>query len=276
MAPHFIGRWRTGRDVKLARAMINTIPILLYHSVPDDFAQATDRLSVSADLFVEHMQAVVESQRVPVTIGEIGAALRGECKLPERAVAITFDDGYENTRQAVKYVTERQLRATVYVTTGQVGSDSMISSEQLLALAAQTDTVELGAHSVTHPHLDELSVEGIEKEVRTSKVSLEKLLHRPVETFAYPFGSYDRRVREAVIRAGFSSAVAVKNALSHSEDDPWAIARWTVRRSTPPQQIALVLAGAGARRAWDRERLRTRGYRGARRLTRRFRITVGE
>lgn len=256
--------------------MIDTIPILLYHSVPERYAEATDRLSVSSDLFVEHMHAVVESQRVPVTIGQISAALRGVGGLPERAVAITFDDGYDNTVQAVKYVTERELRATVYVTTGQIGSDSMISSDQLLALASQKDSVELGVHSVTHPHLDELSVQEIEREVRTSKVSLEALVHRPIETFAYPFGSYDRRVREAVIRAGFSSAAAVKNALSHPADDPWAIARWTVCRSTPPEKIELLLAGAGAPRAWHRERIRTRGYRRARRLTRRFRFAVGE
>jgi peptidoglycan/xylan/chitin deacetylase (PgdA/CDA1 family) len=256
--------------------MIDTIPILLYHSVPDDYAQATDRLSVSADLFADHMQAVVESQRVPVTIGEIAAALGGKGELPERPVAITFDDGYDNTLHAVKLVTERELRATVYVTTGHIDADSMISTEHLLALARQTDVVELGAHSVTHPHLDELSAAEINREVCVSKVSLEHLLRRPVETFAYPFGSYDQRVIQAVIGAGFKSAVAVKNALSHSGDDPWAIARWTVRRSTPPEQLALVLAGAGARRAWHGERLRTRGYRGARRLTRRVRLVAGK
>jgi hypothetical protein len=128
--------------------------------------------------------------------------------------------------------------------------------------------VELGAHSVTHPHLDELDVAEIEREVFDSKRQLEQLLGRPVETFAYPYGSYDRRVRDAVAAAGFQSAAAVKNALSHREDDPLAIARWTVRSATGAQQIARVLDGRGVPCAWSHERLRTRGYRAARRCRR--------
>ena len=53
-----------------------------------------------------------------------------------------------------------------------------------------------------------------------------------VHSFSYPHGCYDHRVRSAVVEAGFRSAVAVKNALSHDHDDPFAIARWTVTAGT--------------------------------------------
>jgi hypothetical protein len=78
-----------------------------------------------------------------------------------------------------------------------------------------------------------------------------------------------------VIAAGFPSAVAVKNALSHHGDDPWAIARWTVRSTIGAQQIARILDGRGAPCAWRHERLRTRGYRAVPRVRRTLGRGVG-
>jgi peptidoglycan/xylan/chitin deacetylase (PgdA/CDA1 family) len=246
------------------------IPVLLYHSVPREAPDRADRLAVSYEQFATHLDAVVESGRVPLTVGEIADGLRGARPLPERAVAITFDDGYDNTHTAIELLCKHGLRASVYVTTGQIGTEHMISHDQLQSLAEQPDAVELGAHSVTHPHLDELNVNEIKHEVSGSKHQLEQVLGRPVASFAYPYGSYDRRVRQAVVAAGFQSAAAVKNALSHRDDDPWAIARWTVSTTTDAQQIARVLDGRGAPHAWRHERLRTRGYRTVRRLRRRI------
>jgi peptidoglycan/xylan/chitin deacetylase (PgdA/CDA1 family) len=254
----------------LFASVIKVIPILLYHSVPPETGDMTDRLAVSYEQFATHLDAVVESGRVPLTIGEIASGLRDERPLPDRAVAVTFDDCYDNTHAAIELLCERGLRASVYVTTGQIGTEHMVSYDQLQRLAEWQDAVELGAHSVTHPHLDELNVNEIEREVAGSKHQLEQVLGRPVTSFAYPYGSYDRQVRQAVVAAGFQSAAAVKNALSHRQDDPWAIARWTVRTTTDAQQIARVLDGRSVPHAWRHERLRTRGYRTVRRLRRRI------
>lgn len=243
------------------------IPVLLYHRVPRT-GDSADPLSVSHKRFAAHVDAILDSGRTPVTIGEIAAGLRGERRLPDRPMAITFDDAYDDTLDAVELLCARGLRTGVYVTTGQVDTKSMIRRGQLEQLAGRPDMVELGAHSVTHPHLDELSLTEIEREVSHSKRRLEQLVGRSVDTFAYPYGAYDTRVRAAVIAAGFCSAAAVKNALSHGADDPWAIARWTVRSSTGAQQVARVLEGHDAPRAWRRERLRTSGYRAARRFRR--------
>ena len=250
--------------------MVEAIPILLYHSVPRGAPDASDPLAVSYERFAGHLDAVLASGRVALTIGEIAEGLRHERPLPDRAVAITFDDGYENTPDAIELLCERSLRASVYVTTGQIGSAGMIGHDQLQRLAGRPDAVELGAHTVTHPRLDELSLAEAQREVSASKSRLEQLLGRPVTSFAYPYGAHDRQVRQAVIAAGFHSAAAVKNALSHREDDPWAIARWTVDGATDAERIARVLDGRGVPRAWRHERLRTRGYRTVRRLRRRI------
>src|SRR5580693_4289172 len=148
------------------------IPVLLYHSVPRT-ANGADPLCVPYERFSAQLETILDSGRTPVTVGEIAAGLRGEHALPERAVAITFDDAYEDTPDAVELLCERGLRADVYVTTGQIGTAAMITHEQLRRLATRPHEVELGAHSVTHPHLDELTRSEIEREVSASKEQLE-------------------------------------------------------------------------------------------------------
>ncbi len=246
------------------------IPILLYHSVPRT-AQTSERFSVAFSTFIAHIDAIVESERTPITVGQLASGLRNECALPDRAMAITFDDFYDDTPSAVEALCARGLCASVFVTTGKIETEPVLWHDGLLQLAALPRLVEIGAHSVTHPHLDELSVTEIQTEVRDSKHQLEHLVQKPVDTFAYPYGAYDQRVRDAVIAAGFTSAAAVKNALSHRGDDPWAIARWSVESATSAGRIAQVLDGRNVPRAWRGERLRTRGYRVVRRLRRRGR-----
>jgi peptidoglycan/xylan/chitin deacetylase (PgdA/CDA1 family) len=247
----------------------HAIPVLLYHAVPGG-PTPDDPLSVPYEQFATHIDAIVDSGRIPVSIGEIADGLRDARPLPDRPVAITFDDGYADTLDAIELLCARSLRVSLYVTTGQIDTEGMISCEQLLRLAERSDEVELGAHTITHPRLDELSLDEVNREIRGSKSRLEELLQRPVSSFAYPHGAHDRQVRQAVIAAGFDSAAAVKNAISHGKDDPWAIARWTVDSKTTAERIAQVLDGRGVPRAWDRERLRTRGYRTVRRLRRRM------
>lgn len=245
------------------------IPVLLYHSVRWT-SDPGDSLSVSYEQFAAHLDTIVASGRTPVTVGELAAGLRDEHRLPDRAVAVTFDDANGDTLDAVELLCARSLRASVYVITGQIDTELGLRPDQLEQLAARPGEVELGAHSVTHPRLDELSLSEIEREVSDSKRRLEQLVGCTINTFAYPYGAYDRLVRATVIAAGYRSAVAVKNALSHPGDDPWAIARWTVRSTTSAQQIARVLDGRDVPSAWRHERLRTRGYRLARRLRRRI------
>jgi len=176
----------------------------------------------------------------------------------------------------VELLLESGMAATVFVTTGWIDGRGMLNHAGLSDLAALGADVEIGAHSVTHPRLDELATARVAAEITVSKTALESILQRPVASFAYPHGAHDARARQAVIDAGFTGAAAVKNALSHTGDDIYALARVTVTASTTARQIELLLAGEGAPRAQRRERLRTRGYRWARRLGRTLEAGVGQ
>ena len=246
------------------------IPILLYHSVNDTPARGQEQFTVTRRAFAEHVAAVRDSGRASLTVIELAAALRGERPLPPRPVLVTFDDGFADVRDAVGLLIDQGLKATVFVTTGWLGHPAMLTHDDVRDLACEPAAVELGAHTVGHMRLDELPVADATQEIVASRRDLERVAGVPVRSFAYPHGSYDRRVRTAVIDAGFGAAVGVKNALSHRDDDPFALARMTITAATTTEQVRALLGGAGAPRARDRERARTRGYRSVRRLRRRI------
>lgn len=243
------------------------VPVLLYHAMDEVPRTGLERWTISPREFGQHLDVIAASGRIPLTISELAECLRGERRLESDAVAVTFDDGYASTHDAVVELLRRDIRSTVYITTGKIDALGMLSVAQLENLACLPG-VELGAHSITHPKLDEISGARLDEEVAGSRRVLERLLGISVASFAYPDGSHDARTRAAAVRAGYRSAAAVKDAISHLEDDPFAIARWTVTAGTSPERLAGVLRGEGVPLAWSHERVRTSAYRSMRRARR--------
>jgi len=83
-----------------------------------------------------------------------------------------------------------------------------LSPEEVVSLA-DGGLVEIGAHTVGHPVLSELTVDLQRHEIRQSKACLEEILGRSVTSFAYPFGTrsaYTEQTVAMVREAGFTSA----------------------------------------------------------------------
>ena len=94
---------------------------------------------------------------------------------------------------------------------------------------------------------------------------MEAIVGRPVDSFAYPHGYHDRAVRKMVIDAGYTSAAAVRNALSHAQDDQFALARFTVMVTAPWSTLRKMSWLAGDRQGTP-ERWRTSAWRQVRRF----------
>jgi peptidoglycan/xylan/chitin deacetylase (PgdA/CDA1 family) len=94
--------------------------VLMYHRVTDLVPDTYD-LAVSPAHFAEHME-VVRRTCVPMHLIEMMKALAAG-RLPRRAVAVTFDDGYyDNFQEAYPILRAAGVPATVFVVSGHVDS----------------------------------------------------------------------------------------------------------------------------------------------------------
>lgn len=252
------------------------MPILLYHSVNDRPPGEFGPYAVSRRQFAAHLDALAGLGFTTRTVGQLLAARTAGTPLPERTAVLTFDDGFADfAAYAWPELATRGLAATLYATAGTLGGTStwlkplgaggqrMLSRRQLQALA--DEGCEIGAHSMSHPQLDCVDRATAAREIRQSKDVLEQVLGRPVDSFAYPHGYHDKVVKQLVVDAGYTSAPAVKNALSPADDDPFALARVTVLADFGADRVGQVLSGHGVPTGRSGEKLTTRLWRQARR-----------
>lgn len=73
--------------------------------------------------------------------------------------------------------------------------------------------VQIGAHTQTHPALEDKTYEEQYFEISNSKTYLENLLRTDIVHFSYPFGSYDGNTIEILKRLGFVSACTSKREM---------------------------------------------------------------
>jgi peptidoglycan/xylan/chitin deacetylase (PgdA/CDA1 family) len=259
------------------------LPVLLYHSIAEGARAEQHGWITAPGVFADHMAHLHEQGYRTLTVPEYAAMLAEPMvEAPERTVVITFDDGFADfTEHALPVLQRYELRSTMYVVTGCVGSTStwlesvgegdrpMLGWSDLEALGAAG--VEIGAHTHSHPQLDIISRDAAWEEIRRSRGVLEDRLGHEVPSFAYPFGFHGPRIRALVERAGFTSACAVKDALSGPGDDPFAIARVIVPGDTGVGTLSDLLAGRGRPPAWRGERTSTKAFRVARRSAARAR-----
>ena len=231
------------------------IPILMYHSISDHASARFRSFAVPLSLFAEQMARLQSLGYTALTITQlVGALVSKKNALPERPVAITFDDGFADVfSEALPILQRHGFTATVYITTGYIdGTAKWLAAEgeaerRLLSWDLIRELhaagIECGAHSHTHPQLDVLPALRAKEEIVRSKKILEDRLQAEVASFAYPFGYYTKAVRRAVQNAGFTSACAVKFALSSKESDLFALARLKVGPDTSGERLDSLLSG---------------------------------
>jgi len=92
--------------------------------------------------------------------------------------------------------------------------------------------VEVGAHTVNHPLLSELSTAVQRREIRQSKARLEEIVGYGVSSFAYPYGKsadYASETVDVVRRAGFACACSTVTGVVRRSSDPFQLPRVWVR-----------------------------------------------
>lgn len=209
------------------------IPILMYHSI-DLSPDRENRLIVPPEVFDRQMRFLKENHYNVISLEEAADIVRNKKKAPARAVAITFDDGLENNYvNAFPILKKYNFPATIFVIAGFVEKtgEETLSWNQIMEMQA-SGLVTIGSHSLTHPLLTEVtSPERLKSEVEDSKRILEEKLGKKVNTFCYPAGRFNEKVRQAVVDAGYKAAVVTNPGRKIPDDDVFLMKRLRISRN---------------------------------------------
>ncbi len=232
------------------------IPILLYHRLgrPPRGAYVPGQF-VSPRLFRRHLAFLRGRGYQGLSLTEFLSAAR-----PPKPVVITFDDGYRSLHEyALPALVEYGFPATIFMVAGGVGgqnywetavgdvAEPMLEASQMAEM--QAAGISFGSHTVNHPHLTALSPAEVRTELVDSRRRLEDLLGKPCLTLAYPYGDWNRAVRDAAGEAGYEVACTTLRAAARAGDDPLALPRINVRRYNLLPRFAYKLWQARRREA---------------------------
>jgi peptidoglycan/xylan/chitin deacetylase (PgdA/CDA1 family) len=236
------------------------LPILYYHSISGpEGASSPDPIWVPPALFRRQMEILKERGFRAVSVREMLGD--GESDIgSEKLVGLSFDDGFEdNYREAFPILKDLGFRCTVFLVTGRIRNTStppvglrirdgrlryFLEEEQIREMAGCG--IEFGSHSVTHRNLLTLDERELEEELRISREEIAALTGQPVPGFSYPFGMYSARVRDAVLRAGYSYACTTINGWPWTLRDRFALRRIESLASDSPESFSRKLTAASS------------------------------
>ncbi|MCH8978259.1 MAG: polysaccharide deacetylase family protein [Armatimonadetes bacterium] len=183
------------------------VPVLMYHRVKDLTPKEAQSpllrdLTVSPAEFEKQIAYLVDEGFTFLFAREVERALREGLRLPEKAVAITLDDGYiDNFEQAYPILKKYGAKATIFMTTVNLTRPNRLHAEHLVEM--RKDKVRFGSHTVHHYDLTSLDPDVLDFELVESKLVLEGVLGEEIDSLAYPAGAYNRIVVLHALDAGY-------------------------------------------------------------------------
>lgn len=239
--------------------------ILMYHMVQPHRAGAKfNGLRVTPERFEAQVRWLRDEGFSFYTVSELWTQWD---RLPERAVAITFDDGYgDNLHNALPILTRYNAKATIYVVvdrhdrdwstykkahhnTGELAREAKLSDDEIRQLVA-SGRIEIGSHTLTHCNLRTTPEAAKRHELLASREQLEVLTGKPVLSFAYPFGIYSAEDVRFAGEAGYETAVTTVEGIDMVVPRPEPLDLKRVKVSGKDNQLAFVMKMRGGRRGW--------------------------
>ena len=187
-----------------------SVPVLMYHYVrplSDKISFAGNSLSVTPEHFESQMKELVDGGYTTVTPDQLNRAIQGKEDLPAHPVLITFDDGYRDQyMHAFPILFDKHLKATFFIITDYVTGFQAYMDIPMMKVMEHSGVATIASHTKSHAMLGKYSDVRQQDEIFDSKKTLESLFGHPINTFAYPYGSFTTTTQKFVQDAGYTMA----------------------------------------------------------------------
>ena len=187
----------------------NKVPILMYHSIMDN-----DEQSVSVQSFKKQMNLMKTMGYQTIKFNE----LKDNNK---KKFIITFDDAYENIFiNAFPILRKLGFNAICFIVTNKIGAyndwdKNEFKKKKLMNFEQISEWLingfNIGSHTLDHVDLTKLNKNDKINQIINSKKYLNSMFNTKINTFAFPFGSYDDEA-QSIINKYYDYAVTTKRS----------------------------------------------------------------
>jgi peptidoglycan/xylan/chitin deacetylase (PgdA/CDA1 family) len=234
------------------------IPVLLYHHINP---HRGDVVTVRPEVFAAQMGYLVEHGYRFLSADELVDHVRGVRPVEEKAVVLTFDDGWlDNYLHAYPLLLRLGLKATVFVVTARTDAASLrgcgcayttavplheeakrlireghaervVLDWSTVRAMAGSGLVGFHSHTVNHRPCGQLSPGELVFELTESKRSLERELGSVSPYLCWPYGSFTDHAVDVARQIGYQALFTTIDSVCLPGSDPFRISRIEVQDS---------------------------------------------
>lgn len=227
------------------------VAVLCYHHIDD---RELSGYSVKPSEFEQQMEYLASNGFHVLPLTEVVARLEGKDKtpFPEKAVAITFDDGYRCAHdRALPVLRKHRFHSTWFLYPAFVGPKGDKLPWDVYKQLATDPLIDFQSHSTTHPNFAKMArtmapeayAKEVQKELAGSRKTLESHLGKPIDQLAWPFGIYDEQLCKWAAEAGYRALYTVNGSANAPSCGPKSISRVMVMYADGPKAFARKAAG---------------------------------
>ena len=222
--PSAVSQTSSSRTSAPAVSLTDSVPVLMYHSLQFDPAHPDNSARIKAESFAAQMKWLHDNGYTTLTLRQLYDGLLEQGGFPQKSVALTFDDGYEDFyTNGFPVLKQYGFASTVFMIAGSIGQPGYLSQSELSTLTQAG--VDIECHTVTHPYLDKLSFDAQLREMTDASNTLYAIVGHSIDYLAYPYGHYNDDTIRADRIAGFRLAFKMDGGWVRVGDSPFELPR---------------------------------------------------
>ena len=208
-----------------ANEVKNSATVFMYHKFGVSKYPST---SVTIDQLNSHIEELTKEKYTIKSLDFIIDTIINDGDLPANTIGISVDDADKSFLEVGwPLFKENNIPVTLFVTTGTISNNQKyINWDQIRKL--KEEGVVIGAHSHTHAHMPDISIEEVRDEIETSnKIFLKELGEIPT-LFAFPYGETTDEIIELVKEFKFKVAFGQHSGIINETSNMYYLPRFSL------------------------------------------------
>lgn len=245
------------------------VPTLMYHHITNDFSNGA---TITPELFEEHIKTIIDNGYTPILFDDmINFVYKKYSRLPEKAVCITFDDGYlSNYEYAYPLLQKYNLKANISIIGHAIGKNQYkntghpmiphftleqareMQDSKLIQIENHTydmhqeavlesgDYIRENATKLSN-ETDESYINALQNDFYLMKNIFNDYLEKDAFVFTYPHGKYTELSEKTLKELGVLMTITTQNGNNllqkGNPESLYKIKRYNICNEVSPEQL---------------------------------------